>query len=122
MQSKQLISVLVMILVFAFIIPASGHDNPDSYRLPFNEHSDDHPWGGESYQPGEIPVSASSFNLIGTPFFVFELIRNSFSIDFINRPDNDRCWETHTNAVNRASRASERKTLNRRELIERLAR
>ena len=75
MKSKRFFTIVVTILAFALIVPASAEYIPQGQDRPVVA-VEDHPWGGDSDDTDPI-IGGKIFipELIGTPAFFINTIR-----------------------------------------------
>ena len=89
MKLKEILIFTVPILVLFLIVPSSGNVDNSKVRLPFEEISYGHSWGGEG-DGGDLPLESSRPYFSRTPCFFIDIIRFIMSAqnDFIINPDN----------------------------------
>jgi len=67
MKKRKLCAILVFFVALAMMTSAFAYVNPIRNEMGVNEGSDEHPWGGEVYQPGGGGTSSIFIIQIGNP-------------------------------------------------------
>ena len=73
MKQFRLMPVLVLILVFAIITPASAMYNPSDNHQIIKRMIDDHPWGGEVIPTHNLERSGAPVEFIDIPFIYIDI-------------------------------------------------
>jgi hypothetical protein len=73
MKQSKFVPVVVLILVIAFILPASAMFDPRDNERQVKRMIDDHPWGGDAVPTHGIPDrSAAPAEFIDLPFIYID--------------------------------------------------
>jgi hypothetical protein len=90
MKQSKFVPVVVLILVFAFILPASAMYDPRDNDRPLKRIIDDHPWGGDAVPTHNAPDrSGAPVGFIDLPFIYIDFYNIIIIDDFRNVKDSD---------------------------------
>jgi hypothetical protein len=91
MKQSKFVPVVVLILVFAFILPASAMYDPRDNEQPLRRIIDDHPWGGDAVPTHDgIDRSGAPVEFIDIPFIYIDFYNIIIIGDFPNVKDSDQ--------------------------------